>query len=237
MTNVCGFTGVALDEFGMPIVEDDADDEVEGTTAGRAPKKARFHEGVSKYNKTDTKQKWREFGGDACAVFLEDGSATITRVTEHAGKRGGTYMKLEEVLHRCPERYGKITWKLEVGGVTKKQRERKAFDEAWIAPLIVEIRNVINGEKTVGDASRELAAAFDASHATMRANIWVATKWANGIISKFPPQNPLVRPIATLLCEMGYKENVIISLQGYSASPVAMSDVMKDVLAELLQQK
>ena len=202
------------------------------TKMGKAPKTPVLYEGATNLNKSTTNAKWKEFGGDNSAVDETDGSKSITRIVEHESKTNKVSMKLTEKLTRNIDGYGTILWQLSVGATAGRSPAKNKYDENWQPSILAKIREVVADGVTVLAASKALANELGISHNTIRANIWVADKWAKGETVTFLPHRSLVKPICDLLCELGKKDMMLASLNAYCAAVENPNKSVTDVLDE-----
>lgn len=201
--------------------------------AGKAPKTPRFYEGSVKLNKSGTKDAWTEFGGDKLAVFEPDGSAYILRVIERESRKNlGIYFKLVEKLIRKVDGYGSIAWRLDLGAVVCHKPTMNKFDEAWAPAILNKVHEVVVNGVPSYTASKALADELGVSFRTMRANLWIADKWARGETSSFLPHRSMIRPIFDLLCELGKKDMALSSMRAYCTQVTKPSEHVLTILRE-----
>ena len=193
---------------------------MESKEQAKEPKKgkvtyAKYFDGMTKLNKTDTNNEWKEFGGDGLATVEKDGSAYITRIIERESKKSNIKFELVERLTKDADGYGVISWRLDLGAKARKLSKQK-FDDAWHDAILSKVRAVVADGEGVASASRKLAEELGVSFSTMRANLWVADKWSRGETTTFLPHRSMIKPIFNLMCELGKKEQVLASMVAYS---------------------
>lgn len=202
----------------------------DGPKAGNVPKNVKYFDGMTKLNKTDTNNTWKEFGGDRLATVEKDGSAFITRIVERESKKSGVYFKLVERLTRDADGYGVIAWRIDLGAVARRKPSKQKFDESWHDSILVKVREVVADGVPVATASKQLSAELGVSFSTMRANLWVADKWAKGETTTFLPHRSMIKSIFNLLCELGKKEETLASLEAYCKAVVKPSEFVLDIM-------
>lgn len=198
---------------------------------GTAPKNVKFFEGVTRLNKGETGYAWNEFGGDKMAAPDGDRSF-ITRIIEHESKKNGVRIKLVERLTREADGYGSISWRLDIGAVARRKPPKNPFDVAWHPFILDKVRDVVANGMTVAAASKALADELGVSFSTIRANLWVADKWARGESTSFLPNRSMIKPIFELLCELGKKDKALESLAAYCKEVKKPSEYVLAVLGE-----
>jgi hypothetical protein len=188
--------------------------------------------GDGKLNKTATAYAWKEFGGDAAAVFEEDGDAYITRVIERESKKSGDYFKLVEKLTRGANGYGSVAWTLTIGAVARRNPPKQLFDTHWEPVILRKVREVVAEGAPVTATSKALARELGVSYGVIRANVWVADKWARGVYTTFLPHRAMIRPIFDLLCELGKGSEALSAIRAYVTQASKPPEVMLAIIAD-----
>ena len=193
-------------------------------------------EGLLKLNKTDTVAVWKEFGGEPLAVLEPDGNAYILRKIEYEtrkkGQQGGIRFILSEKLTRNKKGYGFISWQLTIGSITRRKPPKIKFQENWSEPILKKVRDVIENGTVVTTAAKILADDLGIPYSTIRANLWVANKWAKGEATSFLPHRSMIRPIFDLLCELGKRDMVLISLSWHCTAVKKPAESVLAILNE-----
>jgi hypothetical protein len=226
---------VGFPEGGFPLTEFPAMSLMDQTQAdipkeGAIPRNVRFYEGTSRLNKSEMNYAWKEFGGDSHAVTENDGSSYITRIIERESKKNGVYFKLTERLVRAMDGYGTIVWRVEFGAIVRRRSAKAKFEELWAPNILNKVRDVVIGGVAVSVASKELAASLGVPFSTIRANLWVANKWAKGETTTFLPHRSMIESIFDLLVDLGFKDQTIQSMKGYCSEVPKPSEHVLAVL-------
>lgn len=198
---------------------------------GLVPRDVKYYDGVTKLNKTETNNAWKEFGGDSLATVEKDGSAFITRIIERESKKSNISVKFVECLTKYADGYGDISWRIDLGAIARKPPKQK-FDESWHDAILAKVRAVVTDGAGVGATAKSLADELGVSYNSMRGNLWVADKWAKGETTTFLPYRSMIKPIFNLLCELGKKEQVLASMIAYSKAVPKPSEHIVVILKE-----
>jgi hypothetical protein len=198
---------------------------------GTRVKQPKTFQGVDKLNKTNTAYAWKEFGGDAAAVFIEGGGAYIVREIARESKKSGGYFKLVEKLERVAGGAGTISWTLTTGAVARRKPTQHKFDVSWKPAILRKIREVVSDGAAVTASSKALARELDVPYSTLRANIWVADRWARGASTTFLPHREMIRPIFDLLCELGKKQNALSAIKAYPGGASKLPEALSSIIA------
>lgn len=204
----------------------------DGAKEGNIPKNVKYFDGITKLNKTDTSNSWKEFGGERLATYEPDGSAYITRIIERESKKSGVYFKVVERLTKDADGYGVIAWRIDLGAVARRKPTKQKFEDSWHDAILLKVKAVVADGEGVASAARKLADELGVSFSTMRANLWVADKWSRGEMTTFLPHRSMIKSIFGLLCDLGKREETLASMEAYCKAVSKPSEFVLEIMRE-----
>jgi hypothetical protein len=223
---------VSAETDGTQAVNTSISADIETLKVRAESKKPKHYRGTTRLNKKEVNEMWVEFKGDVEGIHDLDGSAVVKRTIERMSRKDGLYCNFVEKLTRNANGYGSISWSIEIGFVKRRNPPKNKFDPAWQAAILAKIREIVVNDAPVHASCKALGKELGVSFPTIRANLWVADKWARGISSNFLPHRSMIRPIYDLLCELGKKDMVLSSLSAYTAGTKKASKHVLDILNE-----